>query len=210
MERASLVAGAVLVGVVSLLGSARGAAGQEAEGRVTSPVEDEAAGSGTTSPRLRPGTRVRVSAPGVSPRRLVGTLVESESGSLRLRLEGDGPETVIALASIERLETSGGWQRGSTAATLIGAGAGLAWGVASAVATLNRECDEYGFLGEMCDLEDAAAILGVPAGAAFGTFVGWGVGKLFFRTERWERVPTSRLTVLPRPDGAALAVSLRP
>lgn len=85
------------------------------------------------------------------------------------------------------------------APVVIGAAAGLAWGLATAISATSQPCNENGFLGELCSLNDLAWSA-VPIGAALGRLVGWGVGELFFPA-RWRSV---------EPDGVKVRVGLLP
>jgi len=135
-------------------------------------------------PGLVPGARVRVTAPGVDPKPLTGTISALSDQAITLALEGRAVETSVSRDSIRRLEISQGRNRrkglliGGVAAAAVGAVVG---GVGCR--------DSSDFSSGMC-----AAILGgcgFAAGAGVGAIVGAG--------EDWTDVPTDRIHVAVAP-----------
>lgn len=195
----------VISGTVILLACAGGIAAQENPAG-SDPAEARRPNAGF----IEPGARVRLTVPGVSPPRIVGTVVETTPTALRLSVDGSGREEVVPLASVKGLEVSRGRKRGSSAASAAGLGLGAVVGLVTALDETSGGCDRNAVLGELCSLDDLAW-LAVPLYAGAGWLVGWGVGKLF-ETERWKRVEPGRFAgvrVVPGPDGAVLTASFR-
>ena len=136
---------------------------------------------------LASGSRVRVTAPECALRGEAATFRAFRADTLVLET------TQCPLASVTRLDVSGGQKSHA----LLGAGIGLAAGALGAVVIC--EVVEKGG----CELADddirleAALITGAIVGAA-GGLVGY-----FIKTDRWEEVPLERLRVsfTPQPDG---------
>lgn len=144
---------------------------------------------------IESGTRVRISAPSITPSRLVGTVSSVTTDSILLVLEGAEGPVALPLSALERLEVRR-LKRGSAVVTGIGAIVGLGLGLAEAIRVNAEECDRQGFLGELCALNDIAWVAAPVAYAAVGTAAGYLVG-LLFKTERWSesRIPRSRVAV---------------
>ncbi len=140
------------------------------------------------------GTKVRVSAPSITPSPLVGTVSSVTADSMRLLIEGNEGETALPLAALQRLEVAR-LKRGSNASVAVGTVVGLGVGIFEAIKISSEECDDEGWFGGLCDLQDFA-VVGLPlTGAALGAAAGYLVG-LLFKTERWQDAP------IPRPDFA--------
>ena len=145
---------------------------------------------------LASGSRVRVTAPECELRGQAATFRALRADTLVLET------TQCPLASVTRLDVSGGQK----SHTLLGAGIGFAAGALGAVVIC--EVVEKG----SCELGDddirleAALITGAIVGA-LGGITGY-----FIKTERWEEVPLERLRVslAPQRDGGfALGFSVR-
>lgn len=144
---------------------------------------------------LRPGTRVRVTAPTVDSRRLTGPVISVSGDTLRIPLDGD--VLPIPLASVERLEVSDGKNRlaGALVGTVAGAAGGAAVLALACVGT-DDNCGGYTWLAAY-----GGAFIGAPIGAIGGFIVG---------RERWRTLPLTEpgsFRVAPGPDGVTLAVS---
>lgn len=123
--------------------------------------------------------------------RVVGTLLASDPRGLRIAVSADSVVEVPA-ATLERLEQSMGRRGHAVRGGLIGAGVGLAVGLAGFAAVTsqsNVRCTE--------DLDCGAwAVIAGGGGAVVGGLIGLGVGALW-KTEHWAEAPVSRLTVTP-------------
>lgn len=125
---------------------------------------------------LAPGTRVRLTAPGVAEKRVTASIVYMDSDSLVLQ-RGRNPERlVIPARNVERLEISRG--RSHSLGTLRGIGLGaLGGGLFLGGAQVVSE----GVVGGWTTLIFiSGAILGAPVGAVIGGIIG---------VERWEARP---------------------
>jgi hypothetical protein len=154
------------------------AAGLLLMGATSSPGDDAAA--------VAPGTRLRVFAPTLGRKPLVGVLQSLRDDALTLAAEGHPSAVVVPRQEVTRIDRSGG--RHSRARWAIrGAGLGLLAGVAIGLAKGNTctgfELIDIFTLGGCSAKAKAAigAILGIPAGALVGLAVPPG--------ERWEHVP---------------------
>ena len=135
--------------------------------------------SGTTLPAqeagaaVKPFTRVRVHAPGVAAKALVGNAVLVDTDSLVLAQGGSTRWLVVPTDAVSRLEISRG--RSHLGGALAGAGiGGLVGGVglAGIAAIQERRVDGWTFAVLIL-----GAVYGAPVGAAVGAVVG---------VERWE------------------------
>ena len=147
--------------------------------------------------QLGPASRVRISAPDVSPHRLVGEVSSLGGDTLTLMLDETEALEPVPLVSVERIEVSRGFVRGNAILTLAGGGIGAGVGIAVAANATSEDC-----VGDLCDLNQLAW-LAVPAFMGIGAFVGWLAGVPFFETERWKEMPLDQLRVsfVPQPDG---------
>jgi hypothetical protein len=146
---------------------------------------------------LAAGTLVRVTAPGVSKRRLTGTLVEANEREIVIAPPESEPRTIPRRA-VTRLEWSPGHRRHPIAGAMIG---GLLGGAFLGSASLAL-CD-----AASCSVSAAA----VGVGFALGALPGAGVGALI-KTRRWDEVTPARVQVSIAPvrgRGVAAQVSLR-
>ena len=141
---------------------------------------------GDEADAIAPGTRLRVFAPTLGRKPLVGVLQSLRDNTLTLAAEGHASAVVVPRQEITRIDRSGGrHSRGRWA--IRGAGLGLLAGVAIGLAKGNT-CTGFEFVDVLtlgpCSAGTKAAIggiLGAPAGALMGLAVPPG--------ERWEHVP---------------------
>jgi len=146
------------------------------------------------------GATVRVTAPSVSPQRIVGILDGANESHLRLAT-GNGP-VVIPRRAVERIERSRGLhrpvlKRGLEGAVVLGA-FGFLFG--SAYDPKERE--------PLCGKRPKCAAIGTGLGAALGLIA----GALATPQHDWVEVPGAKrvsLVLRPRPGGAAAALMLR-
>ena len=159
---------------------------------------------------LLPGARVRLTAPSVSDKRLVGIIRSLDDVTLTFLPRGATETMQVPRSAITELEVGRGNRRRKGA--LIGAVAGLASGVALGLAT-GPDCSEPDFpelfvaLFGGCRGTTRATVISiatVPAGALLGLALAPG--------EKWETVSPGRLgiAVMPvRDGGLRAAVSVR-
>lgn len=156
--------------------------------------EDATAGHGLE------GDRVRLEAPSLGPKRVVGQVLATREDGLRLRLE-DGREVEVTVADIRQLEVA----RGLRSKTAEGAAIGALTGAAVLLGALIADrgvCDED--LGG-CKAYRTVAVIGAIPGTLLGALIGSQI-----KTDRWERVPLHQRTTLrigPTP-GKGVAASL--
>lgn len=122
----------------------------------------DAPGAGWT--RLAPGTRVRVSAPGVLAPQFTGTVLEHGRDTLRVSGEGGIP-VAIPVAAINTLERGTSHARGRGARVGAGVGALIAGGTLGLLASTDPESDA----GD-------ALVQGLGGGAFWGAVIGALVG----------------------------------
>ena len=153
------------------------------------------------APGLEEGARVRVFAPAVTARPLVGRLLRLSPDSLALQ-SGDGVVTV-AIAEAERIQRSLG--RSHSQGLVRGLGYGAILGGATVGALVASGADVCIYIN--CLRRDfagvaggflAGAVLGAPAGGIVGGVVG---------VEQWHRVRQVTIGLYISP--AAVAIQLR-
>jgi hypothetical protein len=139
--------------------------------RVLAPESDErpaesARATAAGEPQLFQGSRVRVSAPAISGRRIVGTLTAFDDESLTLETKGRRDPLMIPRAAITRLDVSSG----PRSRALLGAGLGLAGGVLAGLAS-GPKCPggTTGSCGSALETAILYSALLVPIGALIGT-----------------------------------------
>lgn len=175
-----------------------------------SAVATSACAANTHLGRVDLGTRVRISAPDVSSDRLVGEVASLGPDTVAVRLDESLALQLVPLVSVERIELSRGFMRGSPVLVLAGAAIGTGVGVAVVVDVLSEDCDPNAPFGELCGL-NTLAWLTIPTFGSLGAFAGWLVGQPF-TSERWRQVPLDQLRVgfAPQPDGRfAFGASVR-
>ncbi len=152
---------------------------------------------------VTPGARVRVSAPTVAERPLLGTVVALEVDTLIVDARGYAHPLALPLASLAWLEVS----RGQKSRTLKGAGIGFLVGGAAGLATAAIWC------AIDCDAGDpytglvyaALGVLGAGVGALTGAIIGSTI-----KVDRWLDVPLYQLRVgLTPSERLGLTVSAR-
>ncbi|MGH7541210.1 MAG: hypothetical protein ACRELC_09440 [Gemmatimonadota bacterium] len=139
--------------------------------------------AGQEPAELPPGSRVRVTAPPTVPVATVGTVAGWRPDSLLLDAPGRG-QLALPLPSVRRLEV----RRGDRSNVAIGGLVGLAVGGAAEAALVAAFCGP----DSACTSDDVVESVALVALSAM--LLGGGLGALI-RTERWERVPLSRLSV---------------
>jgi hypothetical protein len=135
-----------------------------------------AAPAGAQDPlaQLRPGVRVRITAVGIQPRRLVGEVASIDGDSLRIIRTPGATPTVLPRTALIGVERSQGKHRSAGRGAWMGAAAGVGVGVLCAFA---------------CPAPEGSGTNMAPAsGLIFGTLGGAVVGALVPR-ERWRQLP---------------------
>ena len=164
-------------------------------------VASVALGDEENGPKSGP-TRVRVTAPSASDRRLNGDLVAIDAGTLVLRRAGrEAPDRIPlgSITSIERRLRPGRKRRGLAIGLLAGIAVGAAVGYAG-----GEDCNPGGLV---CFDRGTTSAMGA---AAIGLF-GMAVGALVAPGEKWEATTAERLRLEAGPAraggvGARLAV----
>jgi hypothetical protein len=152
---------------------------------------------------VSPGERVRFRAATVGGGRQQGTVVEQDATALTIRLTAGGDPIRVPLDAFERLEVARSQRRHFWTGAAVGFVPGFAFGF---FAGWVLGCDDQ---GRDCTAYGAALATGAILGA--GTAVVGGLVGLLFKSDRWERVSTSRVrvTLLPLPRrGVAIGVSV--
>jgi len=163
----SMVRRSVVVGLMAVLVGVEAAAADEA-----------------ASPAL--GTRVRVTAPRVLGKRVVGTLVGLDAATLTLQPKGSTRTIEVPRAAITRLEASRRpSQRGK------GAGLGLLAGLGAAAVIGVMAGDTCGPDSWLCFDKTATAAMAAVLTVPVGVLVGVGAA----RGERWEIYDSPRVHV---------------
>ena len=172
----------------------------------------QAEGAGPTE--VRPGTKVRVTAPRVAPDRLTRVVAEVRPDTIVLAPDGSGTGyLVLPLDQVSRLEVSRG-KPGRTALTGIGALAGFVGGIAIGRNLNESEPCTQGFvclpdLGREL-MESTFVTMGVALGGALvGGIVGYALGSMIFQ-DSWRDVSSDavRVSIAPHRGGAAIAVTV--
>ena len=151
-----------------------------------------------------PGSRVRITAPSVAAKPLIGTIVAEDDDSLTIEVHGRRETVGVPRSALTKLEVSrspsrhGRWAgRGALAGALVGGILGYAAG--------DSNCDDKW----LCFSHEATAAGGIilltPIGALIGALTSPG--------ERWEEAPARGLRIgaapLPvRGRGLGLAVTV--
>jgi hypothetical protein len=160
---------------------------------------------------VAPGSRVRLTAPSVSGKRLVGTVLGLDDATLTLQRQG-GKETLqVPRGAITTIEVSRhrSWKgKGAGIGALVGLGAAVAVGLGAGRDDCIQGDDLFARLARsLChgkgEMAAVFGILTVPAGALLGLAVAPG--------EKWHPSSLDRLSVsiTPTRGGAGLTVSLR-
>jgi hypothetical protein len=147
---------------------------------------------------IAPGARVRVTAPVVGSKPLLGAIATVTEETLDLRVKRQEPVVSVRRADIVRLQVSRG--RARRKAALIGGSIGAA----ALLGVTYFDCTQWSADG--CD--PAAS---VAASAGIGFAVGAAVGALV-APERWQEIPADRsrvALVLARGKRAAVTVAFR-
>ena len=172
----------------------------------------QAEGAGPTE--VRPGTKVRITAPSMAPDRLTGVVADVRPDTIILAPDKTGTGYVtIPVDAVTRLEVSRG-KPGRTAMVGIGALAGFVGGMAIGLNLNESEPCTQGFvclndLGREV-MEGTLVTMGVALGGALvGGVVGYALGSMIFQ-DSWRDVSSDavRVSIAPHRGGAAVAVTV--
>lgn len=134
----------------------------------------------STGDTLQPGARVRIYAPSVAPRRLVGSVEALAPDLVVIRDRGD--LTSVPIQSIQSVEISRGYHRGRHATTTLlfaAVGALIGWGFSDFV-----EPDGDGYRSSVHRALFTRPQITVSAGALIGGLIGLSIGG-----EAWRPIP---------------------
>lgn len=147
---------------------------------------------------IQPGARVRVTAAGVL-RPVTGTIFSVDSASITLRDAEGRAGQVIRFESVQMMEVARGSRSHAGTGALIGTLVGGAFGVWFSIGYFS-DPDSPGTTSGI------ATVIAVTsaAGAALGGIVG-----LAIRSPRWEETSVPRVSLMPRPGGFVLSMSLK-
>lgn len=157
------------------------------------------------TPSIEPGTRVRVTAPAMTPHaRRVGSVLTVRADTLLLRRAFSGDTLAIALPLVTRLEVSRSRRRHAYAGAGIGGAVGFLYGWKHGS---SHACAHSG--PSQAD-SSCFGVFDVFLGTLGGALIGSAVGALV-RTDRWEPVPREGwLSLAPRTAGGARPVAQPP
>ena len=142
------------------------------------------------------GSRLRVTAPGVSPQPIVGTLVEMSEREVVISLSSSDRKA-IPRSAMTLVERSEGRKGHAVKGLLIGGATGLGWVAIAVAAGPGGDGDGTSF---------AVVVGSIITGAA--ALIGAGIGASI-RTERWTPVASSDLRLTLRPTkGRGVAAAL--
>jgi hypothetical protein len=184
-----------------------------AAGVIALPVRATDAQDAARAP-LASDVRVRVTAPGLHRKPIVGRLVRADRDTIALAAGALAPLVSIPVAAVTRLEVSQGRRAGAGArrgaamtALVVGAAGATLTTIVAVDAAIERarpgRCGESGcYYGQT--VVAVLSVVATAAGAAGGALVGALVG-----AEGWERVSVPpRVGLAPLPTGRGLAVRL--
>ncbi len=133
------------------------------------------------APTLATGSRVRIAAPSLFPRPVVGRIVYLGDTALVVLEDGAATPRTIPTGVIGRLDVSGGTKRRTALGVAIGAPLGAAVAVAAGPIVPSGGGGWVGCCGRTGEI-----VMDVAIGGALGAFVGGTIG-WYTHTERWER-----------------------
>ncbi len=174
-------------------------------------------GSGEDVSLVTTGARVRVVAPRVAERPLIGVLLAVQGVDLILRKEGSADPVVVPRAAITKFEVSRGPKSKAKAALIggaIGAAAGAILGAAAASPT---KCNPNDIIEALAcevlnyDLSNSKGQY-IAVGSLAGAGVGALAGTLLAHGEKWQIVSTDKIAIsllTPSARAVAFTVSMR-
>ncbi len=138
---------------------------------------------------IEPGARVRIKAPTLSKRPIVGTFEGVRDSILLVRGNRATTATEIRLGQIERLDVSQGKKSNAGAGALAGllSGAALGAGFGLVACGSGSGCEDFGGTGTIALFTGA---IGAGGGLLLGVIIGAAT-----QSDRWEEVAPDRLRV---------------
>jgi hypothetical protein len=148
---------------------------------------------------LKPGSRVRITAPQLGGEPLVGTLVGLEPDRILVKRGSSDTPTLIPRSSVVKLEVSGGWKSQAGRGVMIGLGIGAMPGLLLTFGDYNRDTHSSG------PNPAAVDVVGAAGGALVGAAIGWAL-----KFEEWQPAegPAIAAGVAPL-QGGGLGVTVR-
>jgi len=142
------------------------------------------------------GDRIRLKAPGVADRTIIGRLLRADQSALAVTRD-DGSVVDVPRSAIQELEVVRGRRSHAKTGAAIGAAAMVGVVLATPCDSSVSPCDAY------------SAVYAVFFGL-LGAAVGAGIGKMI-KTDRWVKVDPGRVevAVAPMRRGVAFGVSVR-
>lgn len=139
-------------------------------------------------PRGILGHRVRINAPRISPKALVGQVVAIGRDTLSIKgYLPDSSWSAIPISAITKLDLHSGRRSYTLIGALVGAGAGLAtFGILKAIDSKN---ESKGFGGLNRNLERATAAVLIGGGSLIGGVIG-----TFTHSDRWQEIPLDQFS----------------
>lgn len=153
---------------------------------------------------LTKGDLVRIYAPGIQGKSIIGTVYEVSTSAMLVSAEDSS--FTIPFASINKLDISKGKKRNAGKGALIGAGlVGLTGGIIGAASY--KECNEEGFLAcigyvDKTSLTVVGVLLGTLTGSAVGAIIGSTV-----ESHKWDRIPLKLSAVVAPNHDQALSLN---
>jgi hypothetical protein len=134
-----------------------------------------------TGATLTSSSRVRITAPSLFPRPLIGRVIYLGDTSLTVLEDGAAAARAIPTDAIRRLDVSTGTRRRPGLGAAIGAPLGAALAVAAGPIVPSGGGGLAGCCGRTGEV-----VMDVAIGGAIGAFIGGSIG-WYTHTERWER-----------------------
>jgi hypothetical protein len=141
------------------------------------------------------GTRVRVSAPEVGTRPVIGSVVDLEPLAVLVQVGGSGPPMRVPWGPTTTIEASGGRRSKAGRGAVLGAAVGVMPGLLMTFGDYNTDPDHS---------PGAVAALGAATGAAVGAAVGWAL-----KSERWLPADVPQVTAGSAPLRGGVGFSVR-
>ena len=159
-------------------------------------------------------SRVRISAPEVSPEPIIGTIVEKRPETWIVGFDNPDVEPLeVPLATVNRLEVSRGLQRNISRGLGYGALAGSVVGVLMGFVVGDDDCSREREAGSFClevmSAGDKAAVFGFTFGLLGGAI---GAVSGLSPSEKWEEAVLPRADLglsLPGHEGVAAVLTVR-
>ena len=146
---------------------------------------------------LKPGSRVRITAPQLGGEPLVGTLVGLEPDRILVKRGSSDLPTLIPRSSVVKLEVSGGRKSKTGRGAMIGLGVGAMPGLLLTFGDYNSDTHSSG------PNPAAVAVIGAAGGALVGAAIGWAL-----KTEEWKPAEVAAAVAPLRGGGVGIGVRI--